>query len=53
VNDDLEGCVARVLAILEGEREGGGAELRRRFDPARALARLRAGALPPPAGRVH
>jgi len=44
VNDDLETCVADVLAILAGERSGECAALRRRFDPARgALPRAEAG----------
>jgi guanylate kinase len=41
VNDDLARCVADVRAILRGEREGRSEELRRRFEPGRALARLR------------
>jgi guanylate kinase len=41
VNDDLARCVADVRAILRGEREGRSGELRRRFEPGRALARLR------------
>ena len=52
VNDDLETCVAQLLAILHAEREGGSGELRRRLDPARALAELRGGALPPRGDRV-
>lgn len=51
VNDELERCVADVLAILRAEREGGVAALRERFDPARALGRLR-GALPPRGDRI-
>ena len=47
VNDDLERCVAEVVAILAAERAGDAAELRRRCDPGPALARLRAGALGP------
>ena len=52
VNDDLESCVAQLLAILRAERAGETRELRRRCDPAHALAGLRAGALPPRADRV-
>jgi guanylate kinase len=40
VNDDLDTCVAQVREILEAERAGRAAPLRRRFDPAAALARL-------------
>ena len=40
VNEELERCVAEVAAILAAEREGQSAELRRRFDPGRALERL-------------
>jgi guanylate kinase len=43
VNDDLAICVAEVGAILQGERGGGAAYLRRRLDPQAALARLRGG----------
>jgi guanylate kinase len=52
VNDDLETCVGQLLAILRAEREGRASALRRRFDPAPALARLREGALPLRADRV-
>jgi guanylate kinase len=52
VNDDLERCVADVCEILRAEREGRAEELRRRFAPAPALARLRGGALPPRADRI-
>jgi guanylate kinase len=41
VNDELEACVAEVRGILEAERSGEVATLRQRFDPVRALARLR------------
>jgi guanylate kinase len=41
VNDELDTCVAEVREILEAERGARTAELRRRFDPAAALARLR------------
>ena len=41
VNDALERCVADVCEILRAEREGRAAALRRRFDPATALAGLR------------
>ena len=43
VNDDLASCVAEVGEILQGERGGGAAYLRRRLDPQAALARLRGG----------
>ena len=52
VNDDLDGCVAKVCEILRAEREGSGETLQRRFDPARALTELRAGALPRPVDRI-
>ena len=52
VNDDLERCVVEVVSIVRAEREGRAARLRRRFDPAPALARLRRSALPPRADRV-
>jgi len=42
VNDDFDACVADVLAILEAERAGDVAVLRRRFAPAPALRALRA-----------
>jgi guanylate kinase len=41
VNDELEVCVAEVRGILEAERSGEVATFRQRFDPVRALARLR------------
>ena len=41
VNDDLESCVAEVLAILAAERSGETAALRRRLAPEVARARLR------------
>jgi guanylate kinase len=40
VNDELEGCVESVLAIIGSERSGEIAALRRRFAPAAALAAL-------------
>jgi hypothetical protein len=40
VNDDLESCVAEVLAILAAERGGETAALRRRLAPEVARARL-------------
>jgi guanylate kinase len=40
VNDELEGCVESVLAIIGGELSGEIAVLRRRFAPAAALAAL-------------
>jgi guanylate kinase len=43
VNDDLARCVAEVGEILQGERGGAAAYLRRRLDPQAALARLRGG----------
>jgi guanylate kinase len=47
VNDDLERCVATVREIMAAERRGGSPEIRRRFSPAAASARLEAeGALP-------
>ena len=52
VNDDLERCVAQVLEILAAERAGAAQDLRRRFDPARALADLRPGVLPLGSDRV-
>jgi guanylate kinase len=52
VNDDLERCVAQVLEILAAERAGGAQELRRRFEPARALSGLGPGALPHGPDRV-
>lgn len=39
-NDDLEACVADVLAILAGERGGDTLPLREHFDPSRARERL-------------
>lgn len=50
VNDDLERCVASVLEILAAERAGSAGALRRRFDPARALAGLRGAASAAPIG---
>ena len=41
VNDELEDCVDSVLAIIDGERSGEIAALRRRFAPGAALAVLR------------
>jgi guanylate kinase len=41
VNDDLERCVADLREIIAAERVGNPAELRRRFAPAAAGARLR------------
>jgi guanylate kinase len=52
VNDELETCIGRLLAILRAEREGETSALRRRLDPAPALARLRGRSLPPRADRV-
>jgi len=52
VNSDLDRCVGDVLSIVRAEREGRAAALRRRFDPAPALASLRANALPLRANRV-
>ena len=43
-NDDLELCVAELQRIIAAERAGAAAELRRRFAPAAAAARLREGA---------
>jgi guanylate kinase len=40
-NDDLEDCVAELQRIIAAERAGKAAELRRRFAPAAAAARLR------------
>jgi hypothetical protein len=40
--------VAQVLEILAAERAGAAAELRRRFDPGRALAALRGAAAAAP-----
>jgi guanylate kinase len=44
MNDELEGCVANVQAILAGERSGQTSELRRRFATAQAADALRAAA---------
>jgi guanylate kinase len=41
VNDELERCVAAVLELIAGERCGRTGELRRRYHPEQALARLR------------
>jgi guanylate kinase len=41
VNDDLERCVADLRRIVAAERAGTAAELRRRFAPKAAAARLR------------
>jgi len=41
VNDDLEACVAEVRGIIDAERSGDPAELRRRFAPEAALERFR------------
>jgi guanylate kinase len=41
VNDELERCVADLQRIIAAERAGKAAELRRRFAPAAAAARLR------------
>jgi guanylate kinase len=41
VNDDLERCVADLREIIAAERAGKTAELRRRFAPDAAVARLR------------
>ncbi len=41
VNDDLERCVADLEGIIAAERAGEAAELRRRFAPRAAAARLR------------
>jgi guanylate kinase len=43
VNDDLDRCAADLEAILREERQGRREALRRRFDPAAAVARLRPG----------
>jgi len=51
VNDDLERCVAELCLILQAEREGRAAALRARFDPTRAISRLRR-SLPPRADRI-
>jgi guanylate kinase len=40
-NEDLERCLAEVQGIIAAERAGKPAELRRRFAPAAAAARLR------------
>jgi guanylate kinase len=40
-NDELERCVADLQRIIAAERTGAAAELRRRFAPAAAAARLR------------
>lgn len=50
VNDDLERCVADVLAILAAERRGETRALRERFDPVRAAERFGAR---PEAVRAH
>jgi guanylate kinase len=41
VNDDLEDCVADLREIIAAERAGDAGELRRRFAPGAAAARLR------------
>ncbi len=41
VNDELERCVADLREIIAAERAGAAAELRRRFAPGAAAARLR------------
>ncbi len=43
VNDRLETCVGEVLEILAAERSGDTAQLRARYAPGPAIARLRAG----------
>jgi len=45
VNDDLDLCVANVREIVAAERAGGAADLKRRFTPRAAAARLRAEAI--------
>jgi guanylate kinase len=41
VNEDLERCVAEVLEVIGGEREGRGLELGQRFGASEALERFR------------
>ncbi len=43
VTEDLERCVAEVLQVVHGEREGRGLELAQRFDASAALERFRRG----------
>ncbi len=43
VNEDLQRCVAEVLEVVHGEREGRGLELAQRFDASAALETFRRG----------